>query len=133
MRIRILLFIIEIAICDLWSINPPGLNFEPPGLHSERLRPFTALFASKASEFGLNADPDPAFHSIADPEPASMRIRVRNPNFLCQFLSLLFCDVRKFNIFFAGAVNCAKSRQCFKKCGHSWITIISIIDFQSFV
>jgi hypothetical protein len=27
-----------------WSINPPGLHFEPSGLHGERPRPSAALF-----------------------------------------------------------------------------------------
>ncbi len=35
-----------IGICDHWSIDPPGLHFESPGLHCKRPRPFMALFDS---------------------------------------------------------------------------------------
>jgi hypothetical protein len=68
-----------------------GLYFEPPGLHYERIRPFTALFlAYEALSFDFNADPDPAFYSNADPDPASknMQILIRNPEFF-SFESLL--------------------------------------------
>jgi hypothetical protein len=33
MRIRILLLIKVMKICDHWCIDPPGLHFEPPGLN----------------------------------------------------------------------------------------------------
>jgi hypothetical protein len=36
MRIRILLLVKVMRICDLWSTDLPGLQFEPPRLHCER-------------------------------------------------------------------------------------------------
>jgi hypothetical protein len=36
MRIRILLIIKMMRICDYWSTDPPGLHFEPPCLHFVR-------------------------------------------------------------------------------------------------
>jgi hypothetical protein len=51
MGIRILLFVTVMGICDQRLKDPPGLHFEPPGLHCERLWPSTALFlTSEASE-----------------------------------------------------------------------------------
>jgi hypothetical protein len=43
-RIRILLLIKVMQICDHWSPDPPGLNFESPRLHCERPRPSAAPF-----------------------------------------------------------------------------------------
>ncbi len=71
MRIRILLLIKAIGICDHWSI-------EPPGLHSERPRPSTT---PKLINFDFNADPDSAFHYNVgfQKECGSMLTRIRNP------------------------------------------------------
>jgi hypothetical protein len=44
MRIRILLLIKVMGICDHWSVDPTGLNFDPPGLHCELAWPSTALY-----------------------------------------------------------------------------------------
>jgi hypothetical protein len=43
-RIRILLLIKEMGVCDFWSIDPPRLHLKPSGLPSECPRPSTALF-----------------------------------------------------------------------------------------
>jgi hypothetical protein len=60
MRIRIQLLFNVIGSCNHWFIAPPGLHFELQGLHCECPRPTTAIFsASKALNFGLNADLDP--------------------------------------------------------------------------
>ncbi len=40
----------------VWSTDPLGLQFEPPRLHCEHVRPSTAL---KVLNIDLNADPDP--------------------------------------------------------------------------
>ncbi len=70
MRIRILLLIKVMAICNHWSTDPPRLHFEPPGLH---LWASTVLHGLRASKellnFDFNADPDPVFHFNADPDP----------------------------------------------------------------
>jgi hypothetical protein len=42
--IRILLLIKVMGICEHWSTDPPGLNFDPPGVHCERQQPYTAIF-----------------------------------------------------------------------------------------
>jgi hypothetical protein len=42
--VRILLLIKLMEICDHWSVDPPRLYFEPPGLHCERLRLSKVLF-----------------------------------------------------------------------------------------
>ncbi len=70
----------------------PRLHFEPLRLHYERLRPSTALiwdsidpelrlWCGSGSCFWLlcipDQDPDPAFHSDADPDPASQMMRIR--------------------------------------------------------
>jgi hypothetical protein len=44
MRIRIQLLLKVRGICDHQSIDPPGLHFEPLGLHCERPRPSTRLY-----------------------------------------------------------------------------------------
>ncbi len=52
MRIRIQLLFKVMGICDHRSINPPGLHFEPSGLHCESARPSTAPFwVSKDLEY----------------------------------------------------------------------------------
>jgi hypothetical protein len=63
MRIRILLFIKVMQICDRWSTDHPGLYFEPLRLHCERSRPCTAQFLSLLSSWILTL----------------VRIRIRNP------------------------------------------------------
>ncbi len=50
------------GICDHWSTDPPGLQFDPPGLYCESL---------DVLDFDFNAGPDPAINSNADPDPAS--------------------------------------------------------------
>ncbi len=78
MLIRILLLIKVMRICDHWPTHPLGFHCKPPRLHFELPRPFTALFwASKLLNFAFNADPDPAFHSYADPDPLSKTMRIR--------------------------------------------------------
>jgi hypothetical protein len=65
--------------CEYWSVDPPGLHFEPLGLHSRGLH--GSVFESlkllnfdfnadpgPAFQLNVNLDPDPAFHSNADPE-----------------------------------------------------------------
>jgi hypothetical protein len=66
-RIRILLLINVMRICDHWltTLQAP---FQPPHLHFERPRPPRLIFSLKSS---FIADPDPVFHSYADPVPAS--------------------------------------------------------------
>ncbi len=73
MRIRILLLIKVMGIYDHWSIDLPGLYFEPSGLHSERPRLYFQPL--KRLNFAFNADPDPVFLSNADsdPDPASKK------------------------------------------------------------
>jgi hypothetical protein len=66
MQIRIQLLFRIMGICDHWSVDPPGLHFEPSGLHCERPRLYF-----EPLNFDFNADPDPAFHSFADPDPAT--------------------------------------------------------------
>ncbi len=75
MRIRILLLIKVMEICDHWSVDRPGLHFEPPSLNFEP--PGFYYKPLKILNFEFNADPDPALHSKADmyPDPASIRIR----------------------------------------------------------
>ena len=69
MRIRILIFIKMIGICDYWPIDLPGLHFEPPGLLCERPRLYFEPRKLLNSDF--NSDLDPALHSNADPDPQS--------------------------------------------------------------
>jgi hypothetical protein len=57
------------GIGDHWSINLPGLCFEPSGLHSERPRLYFQPL--KLLNFAFNADPDPIFPFITDSDPAS--------------------------------------------------------------
>ena len=54
--------------CELCSLDPRA-----PDLHCERPRPSTALFCEslKLLNFDFNTDPDPVFHSNADPASAS--------------------------------------------------------------
>ncbi len=56
-RIRILVIIKVMGICDNWAIDPPGLHCAPMSLHCEFLN------------FDLIADPDTALHSNADTDP----------------------------------------------------------------
>ncbi len=60
MRIRFLLLIKVMRICDQWPADPP---FEP----------------LKLLNFHTNADPDPDFPSKADPDPASTLMWIRKP------------------------------------------------------
>jgi hypothetical protein len=72
MRIRILLLIIVMQICDHWSTDPPRPHSKSLSVHYERSRTSLApIWAFKAPNFYFNADPDPAFHSNADPDPQS--------------------------------------------------------------
>jgi hypothetical protein len=73
-RLRILLFIKVMLICDHWSTDFPGAPFEPPRLLCERHRPSKRLYFErglKLLNFDIIADPDPAFHSNSDPDPTS--------------------------------------------------------------
>ncbi len=61
------------------SFEPPGLLVVRPRLYSDPLQ---------LLNFDFNADPDPDFHSSADPDPASkiirtlsLRMRIRNASF----------------------------------------------------
>ncbi len=58
------------GLCDHWSIDHPGLHFEPPapGLLCERPRLYFEPRKLLNSDF--NSDLDPALHSNADPDPA---------------------------------------------------------------
>ncbi len=49
--------------------RPPGLHFEPPRLHCESSLLTIALDfgADPSYDFDVGAEPDPAFHSDADP------------------------------------------------------------------
>jgi hypothetical protein len=87
MRIRIQLFTVMrirmemMGICENWSIDSPGLHFDPQSLHSrERSLPSTALYfeplklpnltiSGSGSNFSSNADPDPdpAYKNNVDP------------------------------------------------------------------
>ncbi len=74
MRIRILLFIKDMRICDHWSPGSAGLYYEPSRLHGEHPRPskMTPLSAfKKLLNYYFNTDPGPAFY----PDP---RIRTSN-------------------------------------------------------
>ncbi len=68
MWIRILLLIKGMWICEHCHTEPPHLpswastSTAPPRLHFEPV---------KLLNFDFNEDPDPAFHSKADPHPAS--------------------------------------------------------------
>jgi hypothetical protein len=63
------------------SIDPPGLNFEPPGLHWERFDPLKLLnfdfIAAPDPDFAYqsNADSDAATRNNADPDPQQKRIQ----------------------------------------------------------
>ncbi len=50
-RILILLFIKARRVCDHWSLDTPGLYFQPPGLHCKYSQPSEALFCASKSEF----------------------------------------------------------------------------------
>ncbi len=77
MRIRILLLINVMGICYHWSIDPLSLQGSIVSVNGPPLLYFELL---KFLNVGNNADPDTAFHSEADPDPASklMRIRIHN-------------------------------------------------------
>ncbi len=60
MRIRILLLIQRMRICDKWPTDPPALHFKPPHLHFE---------PRKLLNFDSNGDPDPAYKNNSDPRP----------------------------------------------------------------
>ncbi len=73
-RTWILLVIKVMRICDHWSAEPPRLDLEPSHLDYERPRPSKAPFEPlQLLNFEFNADLnlDQAFHSNADPDPAS--------------------------------------------------------------
>ncbi len=65
-RIRILLIIKVMRICDKWSREPPRLHSDPPRpqwLHFESLQ--LLIFYSDANpDTTFDFDPDPAFHVI---------------------------------------------------------------------
>jgi hypothetical protein len=69
MRLWIQLIFKMLGICDHWSIDPPGLYFEPSGFHCELY--FELYF--EPINFDFNADPHPTVHSNVhpDPDPAS--------------------------------------------------------------
>jgi hypothetical protein len=80
-RLRILLFIKVIKICDHWSTEPPEGSVVtlhasivsvhgPPRLHFEPL---------KRLNFDFDADPDPDFHSNVEPDPASQNNADQDP------------------------------------------------------
>jgi hypothetical protein len=54
------------GICDQWSIDPPGLHFEPPDL-------LVSVLGSprKLLNFGFIADSDPNFNADPDPDTTS--------------------------------------------------------------
>jgi hypothetical protein len=68
MQIRIRILIKVTRICDHWPTDPPDLHFEPLHLNLE---------PRKLLKF-VDSDPDPAFHSNADPDPASKKIGSRS-------------------------------------------------------
>jgi hypothetical protein len=98
MRIQILLLIKAMRICDLWSIGPPELCFEPLKLlnfhrniiistsvadpHHFNTDPDLTFHSDSSADpdpaFYSNADPDPAFHSNADTDPASHQSHERH-------------------------------------------------------
>jgi hypothetical protein len=58
MQIRILLLNKVIKVCDHWSIDPPGLYFEPPGLQGVH-GPLRLCFEPrKLPNLNFNADPE---------------------------------------------------------------------------
>ncbi len=79
MRIRIVVLIKVMQICEYWSTDPPGLHFEPPRLRCERPLPSTAPFEPlkllnfdfympiRIQLFTLMTDPDPAVKNYVDP------------------------------------------------------------------
>jgi hypothetical protein len=80
-RIRILLVIKVMRICDHWSTDPPRLHFESPRPHCSVCGPPLLRFEPlKLLNFDFNADldSDPAFHSKTDldPDPASQNYNV---------------------------------------------------------
>jgi hypothetical protein len=92
MRIRILIFINGMGICDLWSIDPLELHFQHLGLYLGAFQgpPRISFEPLKLLSFDFNADPDPAFHSNANPDPDRlpkiMRIHPdRNPDVSSSF------------------------------------------------
>ncbi len=69
-RIRILLLIKVMPICDHWPSIPPELDLSPPRLHCERPWPSMASFlAAEALNFDFDAGPDPAYLPNADLDP----------------------------------------------------------------
>jgi hypothetical protein len=86
-------------ICAHWSIDPPRLHFELPGLLYERPRPspprlyFDPL---KLLNFDFNADQDLAFHCNADPGPDQAS---KNNANLCQFGSATLISRRRHKSF----------------------------------
>jgi hypothetical protein len=68
-RIRILLLIKLVRICDHWPTDPTGIHFAPPRLHLSVHGPSRLHFdALKLLNIEANADPDTAFHLNADPD-----------------------------------------------------------------
>jgi hypothetical protein len=52
-----------------WSTDPTGLHCDPPRLHCEAHSPARTQFGPlRLPNLDPNADPDPAFHSNADPD-----------------------------------------------------------------
>ncbi len=73
MRIRTLLLITVIGICDHWSIDPPELHFEPLGSMVSVYGPSRLCFKPlRLMSFDLNADLDQNI----------MQIRIRSPSFI---------------------------------------------------
>jgi hypothetical protein len=59
LRIRIPLLVKVMGICDHWSTDPPGLDFESLRLHCERPRHQRLNFEpQKLVNFDFNADPE---------------------------------------------------------------------------
>ncbi len=67
MRIRILLLIKVMRICDHWPTDPPSSILSVNGPLWLHIEPQNLLIF-----FYLNADPGPAFHSTPDPDSASI-------------------------------------------------------------
>jgi hypothetical protein len=82
MRIRILLLIKLIRICDHSTTDPPKLHFGPPGLHWEHRGPLRLyLEPLNILNFNFNADPSGSFLTLMQIRiqlPKIMRIRIRN-------------------------------------------------------
>ncbi len=128
MWVRILPLIKMMRICDLGSIDLPGLDFEPPRLY---FRPHDSVFRIHASivsvhglpwlhfqllkllDFDLNAnlDPYPAFYSYADPDQAFQN-NADACGTRCGPATLLYTTDR---------TNFKRSRPIVVKCWHSWL------------